>query len=357
MKCSNPVRIYKGLDRREYPDGLLVACGKCLQCRLQRKAVWSLRCLHELESHENAMFVTLTYNDENLPMYADKNEVVRLKEIHKLAGRFNKMCIDGTLAKRDLQLFMKRLRKSLGDRKIRYFACGEYGMEGERPHYHLIIFGMNNLSDDDKLLVMSAWPYCNWNKNAIRKGSFGLAEKESIEYTAKYILKKYDGVKADDEYKDKSRCEPFKVGSLGIGRDYVDTHSNTLIDKGYTTVNGVKRSLPRYYKKRLSMNIDDLKEKALDREKNLVKKIIGVDISRDEAYKSLNVESIMKLEKTIEKMNMQKERNIKASLDYKQDRLSRKFRPSLQRSEAMVQRGQGARGNLPGGDAGGAGDA
>ena len=46
---------------------LLVPCGKCLACRIARRQEWSMRCLHELSSFDDAVFVTLTYDDDHLP--------------------------------------------------------------------------------------------------------------------------------------------------------------------------------------------------------------------------------------------------------------------------------------------------
>lgn len=67
----------------------------------------------EARQHSENFFVTLTYNDENLPA-------------------------DG-VSKTEIQLFMKRLRSRVS-KKIRYFAVGEYGERFKRPHYHLVLF-------------------------------------------------------------------------------------------------------------------------------------------------------------------------------------------------------------------------
>ncbi|MCE3047900.1 hypothetical protein LW137_00305 [Helicobacter sp. faydin-H23] len=84
----------------------------------------------------SSIFVTLTYSNEFLPS-------------------------PPSVSKRELQLFLKRLRKALGDKKIRYYACGEYGDTFLRPHYHLIIFGMGNTSEEVKLIEKI------WNKGLI----------------------------------------------------------------------------------------------------------------------------------------------------------------------------------------------
>lgn len=49
-----------------------------------------------------------------------------------------------TLLPRDLQLFLKRLRKEV-KRPVRFFACGEYGDESGRPHYHVVLFGVSKV--------------------------------------------------------------------------------------------------------------------------------------------------------------------------------------------------------------------
>ena len=102
LSCRNPI----------YVKEMIVPCGKCFTCRSKYRLSWQLRLQHELLSYNyNAMFLTLTYDDDNLPT----NE---------------------TLVKKDVQDFIKRLRKFYNDVKIRYFAVGEYGSEKHRPHYH-----------------------------------------------------------------------------------------------------------------------------------------------------------------------------------------------------------------------------
>lgn len=118
-----------------------------------RARAWAFRCTLELQQHRSATFTTLTYDDKHLPP---------------------------TLSKRDLQLFLKRARKSLGkDRPVRFFACGEYGEVNHRPHYHAILYG---LSERDRDLVESAW-----GKGRTQTVPAGPA---SIAYTAGYCAKK-----------------------------------------------------------------------------------------------------------------------------------------------------------------------
>ena len=128
MACYQPLKGYYSKSRN--PNGkrnvvfnpqmgyrdrpVTVPCGQCIGCRLERSRQWAIRCYHEASMYERNSFVTLTYDDESLPL-------------------------GGTLVFRDFQLFMKRLRKQYGA-GIRFYACGEYGEKFGRPHYHVCLF-------------------------------------------------------------------------------------------------------------------------------------------------------------------------------------------------------------------------
>lgn len=111
--CYQPVII--GYDKLNKP--IKASCRKCIECRQTRANEWSLRCSMEMKDHEKNCFITMTYRE---------NPTV--------------------LVKKDLQNFIKRLRKDLvskfgKDFKIKYFSAGEYGDKMLRPHFHMIIFG------------------------------------------------------------------------------------------------------------------------------------------------------------------------------------------------------------------------
>ena len=88
-----------------------IGCGRCEECRIAKANEWATRMTEEAKLHKENCFITLTYNNENLPKYK-------------------------SLVKKELQDFFKRLRKKYGN-GIRYYACGEYGPKGKRPHYPL----------------------------------------------------------------------------------------------------------------------------------------------------------------------------------------------------------------------------
>ena len=79
---------------------LVLPCGQCVGCRLERSRQWAIRCMHEAQMHSQNAFVTLTYNEENF---------------------------SPSLRYSDFQLFMKRARKELGPLR---FICAESMVSG-----------------------------------------------------------------------------------------------------------------------------------------------------------------------------------------------------------------------------------
>lgn len=143
------------------PDGaswINLPCGKCIGCRFANAQAWALRCQLELQQHRSAVFTTLTYDADHVPP---------------------------TLQKRDLQLWLKRLRKA-GTLKrpetkgpLRFFACGEYGEQNKRPHYHAIVYG---LDPSHALLIDQKW--------GLGHTMTAAATPATIAYTAGYTAKK-----------------------------------------------------------------------------------------------------------------------------------------------------------------------
>lgn len=214
-------------------------CGHCLHCRIQHSREWSTRLLHELNYYDESSFITLTYDDEHLPQ-------------------------DNALHKEELQNFFKLIRRDLGDRKIKYFACGEYGDKEKkyysvgcpklhgRPHFHIILFGV---SGKDKELI-----YDNWQKCAFERLDIGTVTYDSCRYVADYVLKKYNGDKQKEEYGEIQ--PPFQTCSQGIGKRFALDNSDYIRDNMYLYIHGVKVGIPRYYLKVLGLKTekDYLKE-------------------------------------------------------------------------------------------------
>lgn len=207
-----------------------LACGQCVECRLERARHWAVRCMHESKMHANNEFLTLTYSNEFLPD-------------------------DGGLRKRDMQLFMKRLRKVHGA-GVRFYGCGEYGSQTRRPHYHILLF--NCFFDDKKFYknsesgsplytskgVQEIWPYGN---NIIGDVTF-----DSASYVAGYVVDKVTGKNADDHYLsvDGVYLQPeFSLMSRrpGIGATFFQKHYKDIYRSDSVVMNGVEFTPPRFY--------------------------------------------------------------------------------------------------------------
>jgi len=207
MKCMSPVYVRK--------MQLSVPCGKCAFCLKKAIDAWCLRLEHEMEVSSSAFFLTLTYNDDHIPE-------------------------GGNLSKRDLQLWIKRLRKV--NKGIRYFAVGEYGTQFTRPHYHVVLFNLLDLS-----LVSATWTDRDGVPIGYISGSRATAGR--IRYMVSYMAT--PAVPND-------LVKPFRLMSRrpGIGANYVEkfkhwhrARSDSVVYK-FDTPN----AMPRYYKDKIYTN-------------------------------------------------------------------------------------------------------
>ena len=225
----------------------IVPCGKCLGCRIDYSREWANRMCIELDDNPRAIFLTLTYNDEHLPL-TDSGVP--------------------TLDKRDLQLFWKRLRKSFPGVTIRYYVAGEYGPKTLRPHYHAIVYGLA-LDDFPDLYTRGCnelrQPYYSSPRMAGIWGNGYILMSEvsykTCAYVARYVLKKHYG---SDKYFLGDAIQEFSLCSRrpGIGllhaNDYVLSGNNIF---PLTTASGVVEvSLPKAFIRhaRNSLSGDDL---------------------------------------------------------------------------------------------------
>lgn len=217
--CNKPIEV----------NGRYFSCGNCMACRISRSREWSTRLIYELTAwNYNAIFITLTYDDEHLP-------------------------IGETLVKSDLQKFFKRLRKDLAleNRKIKYFACGEYGDTKGRPHYHAIVFGMS-YNEHDRQLIKDNWRLCSSLRFDGSEDGFQPVHNNNINYVTGYIRKKLNGKMALEQYGDNQ--PPFQCSSQGLGLEFAKTEIERMSKRGYITRNGVKMSIPRYFIKKFDLN-------------------------------------------------------------------------------------------------------
>lgn len=229
-------------------SNLTLPCGQCIGCLLERSRQWAVRCYHESKLHPYNSFLTLTYDESNLPDH-------------------------GSLSLRDHQLFMKRLRKR---HDVRFYMCGEYGPLNKRPHYHYCIFGYHfpdrspfGRGYDISHELRSLWPYGN--------SSVGDLTFDSACYTSGYITQKLNGAMAEKEYSvidpetgeilEKTR--PFNQMSRrgGIGKGFFDLYHNEMYPNDYVVIKGKKAKPPRFYDKHFEkLDADQMELVRLQRE-------------------------------------------------------------------------------------------
>lgn len=229
---------------RIHSSPLELPCGQCIGCRIERTRQWATRCMHEASLHDDKCFITLTYDDEHLPW-------------------------DHSLNKQHFQAFMKRLRWKYQDKTIRFFHCGEYGDQLQRPHYHALLFnhtfldltlwsereGINTYVSEE---LQKLWPY--------GFSTVGEVTWESAAYCARYATKKITGAKAKEHYwlqltEDlKVEVQPeYATMSLkpGIGRDWYEAYKGDCYPSDFITHKGKKLRVPRYYDKLLDETAPD----------------------------------------------------------------------------------------------------
>lgn len=210
-------------------------CGKCFECRKSYAWRWSVRCACEALEHEQNYFVTLTYNTTS-----------------------------GNLTKSDLQNFFKRLRRH--GYNFRYFACGEYGEQRHRPHYHVLFFGLDL---KDRLVPWSQSgkfrTYRSPDLEALWYHGFvlvGYADSAAVGgYVAKYCMK------SDPFFKEPEDAPSFLLMSRkpGIGfnafHKFMDGYGSIVVPSGRGKA--LKSSIPKSYRERENIPQDPKKVEAV----------------------------------------------------------------------------------------------
>lgn len=256
LKAENGKRVIKILSGREVSDWqrkqkniVPLPCGRCIGCRLEKSRQWAVRCVHEASLHEHNCFITLTFR-EACPLDGTKTDPTV------------------TLHKHHFQRFMKRLRKRFSDNKyspidakywtnpVKFYHCGEYGEQNERPHHHACLFNFD--FQDKKLwsirdgvrLYRSAeleklWPHGH--------STIGEVTFESAAYVARYVTKKITGPPAADHYKGrKPEYSTMSRGGRtgrGLAHQWFENFTDDIYPKDFIVIRGKKIKVPKYYDK------------------------------------------------------------------------------------------------------------
>lgn len=223
-------------------------CGKCVECINRRISGWSFRLRKEGERSSSSFFITLTYDTKHVPI-TQKGYM--------------------TLDRKDPTKWLKRLRKHIWKQgkqtKIKYYLCGEYGTETDRPHYHAIIFNVDledlidiNLAriarDNHETMLDGKYQFeCpTWGLGVI---TIGQTTEASIGYTLKYMCK--DPKKPIPRHQNDDRIPIFSNMSKGLGDNYLNPqnikwHKDDINNRYYIPIeDGKKIAMPRYYKQKM----------------------------------------------------------------------------------------------------------
>lgn len=211
-------------------------CGQCTPCRINRRRIWVHRLMLERMQHLHATFVTLTYAQVE----------------------------DGaSLEPRDLQLFLKRVRRAFPPKSFRFYAVGEYGEETWRPHFHVALFGMQCVLDPGYRSNCQC-PACSFVRGRWKLGHVLLQplNEATAQYMCGYVLKKMTSAK---DARLAGRLPEFARMSLrpGIGADAIPDVASAMmqyrleekmVDVPQSLAHG-KKELPlgRYLRRRLRL--------------------------------------------------------------------------------------------------------
>lgn len=225
-----------------------VPCQKCLNCRLSAKSEWAARIVNEAQMWSEKCFISLTYDDQFLPLF-------------------------GSLDHSHWQKFAKRLRRSLGSKRIKFFAAAEYGDSSltMRPHFHAIVFGhefkdmeFHHVNKKGNEVWTSKTLQKIWGKGFVQVGS---VTYDSAAYCASYLTKKADG-----DYSKKYEFVVEESGEIitlrkeyarpsgGVGLTWLKEFASDLLDGKYVVDGDRILPVPRYYKKKLKEMYPELYE-------------------------------------------------------------------------------------------------
>ena len=256
--------MFKKEDIERIDKMIQVPCGCCRECLADNSKQWAFRILKEAAQYENNYFITITYNDDNLP--ADRMlDVDFFKDFNK-----------------KLKTYLKR--KGLKS-DFRFYGVGEYGSKTARPHYHCIYFNLDlqdlkfeYIDSNHNLHFSSPLLEQVWQKGFIDIGSVDIG---SACYVARYCDKKRRLTTSQKrELEDKGIVPEFASMSRrpGIGASYFNEAFDRFIDgKYYDIVKGKQFKFPLYYTKKFKELLKDTPE--LERYENQAKLSANITIA------------------------------------------------------------------------------
>jgi len=307
-------------------DLLMISCGQCMQCRLQRVKQRAVMCMCESLEHDDNSFLTLTFGYPQTYSYY-RHEKGLSHYLSSKKAHFHEWSLDVET----FQKFMKRLRNwyycyqlsnyliSIGrsdlvpssypyvtnirlsesersfllenfhPKKIRFMHCGEYGSKNTfRAHHHVILHGfqfpdLKEVYEKGKLYYVSEicnklWPF------GIHR--IGKCEYNSCCYVARYVTKKINGNNQEEFYNGKKPEYVTYSTKPVLGAKYYEKNYKEFASTGLVTVVTDKKyecPVPKSYDnllKKLDLELyNHVKEKRVQDSKKDLDKLLSQERS------------------------------------------------------------------------------
>lgn len=246
----------------------LVPCGKCVDCLISRKQDFSTRVYFESLHWRSIHFLTLTYNNEHLPLastleYVDletgevtdkhlfqhyepfencvfdsvRDSIVEIPPSRQVRysyfrnfpvqdGYLPEVVVTPTLRRSDVsslfkifRIYEKRRTGETPDFKVAY--VGEYGGKFLRPHYHCLIFGLSTAQCRRMASIWSSrkhWHFGTYNLKVVDLSPDNASKSrlKVANYLGKYCSKgRFDNPAVLAGYCEKGRlCTSLKFGEV-----------------------------------------------------------------------------------------------------------------------------------------------
>ena len=278
--------VKKFWQDRWITDWIPIPCGQCIGCRLDYSRSWADRCLLEAQQYDHNAFITLTYDSEHLPAFKECVNVDTGEVFNWPSLDFDHLT-DFIRSLRDYYRYnynwqyeehevpegqpydrydkVKNKYYVVDNPGIRFYACGEYGSDGGRPHFHVLAFNLPPLPDmkhwfttDDHEKIYHSDILQNkiWKRGIC---SIGELTWNSAAYVARYVVKKQKGdtsglVDLCDELVSGLTPEKTRMSlKPGIAKKYYDENKHKFYetDEIVISVRNQVRTIkpPRYFDK------------------------------------------------------------------------------------------------------------
>ncbi len=314
--CYHPLTISRNVAGRVLKYN--VPCGKCVDCLKKRQNSYFIRIYNDAIARGGFYFLTLTYDNNNLPLkllyllrdvesgelvegdnlFPDVDAEIFRKDLVALSSSdfmldfgvdvtnhfyhevglpsyffdyftpdsscskdFDSVRVIPTLRRRDVRLWIKSARVQYErihgvkfPPDFKYICASEYGTNTGRPHYHILLFGLNR---EQIQFLVDRWKYGFVDIKRLDLLHNSTRDFERVaRYISKYICK---GSFERDEVKLNFVEKPRLLCSIGLGLSNLPVLRSEFRSGSHLEIyqrmiagmdiNGFKYAIPQFYKK------------------------------------------------------------------------------------------------------------